>query len=135
MPVALRPSVALEPIQWPTGEDVPVKRPNVYGAEAWDAVTDAMTKADTKAARDALVAFVALVVPSKTPDQLREECDDEFLLLVAGYSRGRLEQARAFLEELSGKAAGATVPASPPSEPTGISPDVSPAPAGVPCGS
>ena len=133
MPVTLRPTAPLEPIQWPTGEDVAVKRPNLYAAEVWDRVTDALSRADAKAVRAALVEFVAMLVPSKSPDQIREECDDEFLFLVAGYANGRLEQARAFLEELSGKAAGAT--ASPPSEPTGTSPAVSPALAGAPCGS
>jgi hypothetical protein len=65
MPVALRPSVALEPIQWPTGEDVAVKRPNLYAAEVWDQVTDAMAKGDAKAIRESLVEFVAMVCPAR----------------------------------------------------------------------
>ncbi len=133
MPVTLRPTAPLEPIQWPTGEDVPVRRPNLYAAEVWDRVTEAIGQADTRAIREELVAFVAMICPSKTPEAIREECDDEYLFLVAGYANGRLDQARKFLEELAGKAAGAT--ASPPSEPTGTLAPESPAPAGAPCGS
>ena len=133
MPVTLRPTAPLEPVQWPTGEEVAVKRPNLYAAEVWDRVVDAMGKADAQKVRAALVEFVAMICPSKSSSQIMDECDDEYLFLVAGYANGRLEQARAFLEELSGKAAGAA--ASPPSEPTGTSPDVSPALAAAPCGS
>jgi hypothetical protein len=115
------------------GEDVAVKRPNLYAAEVWDQVTDAMAKGDAKAIRESLVEFVAMVCPSKTVEQIREECDDEYLFLVAGYANGRLNQARAFLEELAGKVAGAT--ASPPDAPTGTSPVESPALAALPCGS
>ena len=134
MPVQLRPSVALEPIQWPTGEDVAVKRPNLYAAEVWDTVTDAIAKADPKAIREALVAFVGMVCPGKDAEAIRQECDDEFLFLVSGYANGRLDQARAFLEELAGKTTGPTK-APVPDAPTGTSLDESPAPAGVPCGS
>lgn len=133
MPVALRPSVALEPIQWPTGEDVPVKRPNLYCAEVWDVVMDTMKLGEPAKVRETLVKFVGMVCPSKSAEQIKEDCDDEYLLLVAGYANGRLDQARKFLEELSGKAAGAT--ASPQAEPTGTSPAELPAVAGAPCGS
>lgn len=132
-PVTLTPTAPLEPIQWPTGEEVQVRRPNIYAAEVWDQVTDAMSAGDTKGIREALIAFAAMVCPSKTADQIREDCDEEYLFLLAGYARRRLDQARQFLEELSGKAAGAT--ASPQAEPTGTSPAELPAVAGAPCGS
>jgi hypothetical protein len=113
MAVALRPTVALEPVLWPTGEEVAVKRPNVYAAR---------------------VAYVAMICPSKTAEQIAEECDDEFLWLVANYSRERLEQAQAFLLELAGKALAGTAPDSPPPTSIGTSPVESPGPTAVPCG-
>ena len=133
MPVALRPARVLEPVLWPTGEEVPVKRPNAYSAEYWDTVViPAIEAGDPKAIRAGLVAFVAMVCPAKTEQQIRDECDDDFLWLAANYSRERLEAAQAFLVELAGKTMGAAVPA--PDAPTGTSPDGSPAPTGVPCG-
>jgi hypothetical protein len=130
MAVALRPVAALEPVIWPTGEHVEVRRPNVYAARVWD--TDVVGKPD--AMRDGLVAYVAMVCPSKTAEQIAEECDDEFLWLVANYSRDRLEQAQAFLLELAGKALAGTAPASPPPTSTGTSPVASLGPTAVPCG-
>jgi hypothetical protein len=130
MAVALRPAVALEPVLWPTGEEVPVRRPNVYAARVWD--TEVIGK--TENMRDGLVKFVAMVCPSKTAEQVAEECDDDFLWLVSNYSRERLEAAQAFLAELMGKAVAGTAPDSPPPTSTGTSPVASPAPTAVPCG-
>ena len=124
MSVKLRPARALEPVEWPTGEDVVVKRPNTYAAEHWDAVVlPAMESQDTKAFIAALVSFVALVCPSKTEDQIRQECDEDFLWLVANYARDRMEVAQQFLAQAMGKAKGATAPAPP--APTGTSPAAS----------
>lgn len=131
MAVTLRPVAPLEPVLWPTGEEVAVKRPNLFAAKVWDEEC----AAKPEQLREGLVRFVAMVCPSKTEDQIREECDEEFLWLVANYARERLDQARAFLEQAVGKVPGATAPASPPPTDTGTSPDASPAPAGAPCGS
>jgi hypothetical protein len=130
MAVALRPAVALEPVIWPTGEHVEVRRPNVYAAKVWD--TDVIGKPEGM--RDGLVAFVAMVCPGKTAEQIAEECDDDFLWLVANYSRERLEAAQQFLADIMGKAVAGTAPASPPPTSTGTSPVASPAPTAVPCG-
>lgn len=130
MAVALRPAVALEPVLWPTGEEVAVRRPNVYAARVWD--TEVIGK--TENMRDGLVKFVAMVCPSKTAEQVAEECDDDFLWLVANYARERLEAAQQFLADIMGKAAAGTAPASPPPTSTGTSPVESPALTGVPCG-
>lgn len=133
MPVQLRPARALEPVLWPTGEEVAVKRPNTYAAEHWDTVVlKALEAGDSKGLRAGLVAFVAMVCPAKTEQQIRDECDDDFLWLVANYARERLEAARQWMEELAGKARGATAPVPP--APTGTSPDGSVAPLAVPCG-
>jgi ABC-type glycerol-3-phosphate transport system substrate-binding protein len=130
--VKLRQSGPLEPVEWPTGEEVAVHRPNVYAAAFWD--TEVIAKPEQM--REGLVKFVAMVCPSKTEDAIRAECDDDFLWLVANYSRERLEQAQAFLSELLGKspAGTAAAPASAPPMPTGTSPVESPAPTAVPCG-
>ncbi len=133
MPVQLRPARALEPVEWPTGEDVAVKRPNTYAAEHWDTVVvKAMGGGDSKTFIAALVAFVALVCPSKTEEQIRQECDEDFLWLVANYARDRMEAAQQFLAQAMGKAKGATDPAPP--APTGTSPAASAEPLAVPCG-
>jgi ABC-type glycerol-3-phosphate transport system substrate-binding protein len=130
--VKLRQSGPLEPVEWPTGEEVAVHRPNVYAAAFWD--TEVIAKPEQM--REGLVRFVAMVCPSKAEDAIRAECDDDFLWLVANYSRERLEQAQAFLSELLGKspAGTAAAPASAPPMPTGTSPVESPAPTAVPCG-
>jgi hypothetical protein len=128
--VKLRPGGKLEPVEWPTGEEVAVVRPNVYAAAFWD--TEVVAKPEQL--REGLVKFVAMVVPGKTEQQVRDECDDDFLWLVANYSRERLEQAQAFLADLMGKSPAGTAPASPPPTNTGTSPAESPAPTGVPCG-
>jgi hypothetical protein len=130
MAVKLRQAGPLEPVEWPTGEEVQVLRPNVYAAKFWD---DEVA-GKPEAIREGLVRFVAMVCPSKTEDAIRQECDDDFLWLVANYSRERLEQAQAFLAELLGKALAGTAPASPPPTPTGTSSVGSPAPSAVPCG-
>jgi hypothetical protein len=123
--VKLRQAGPLEPVEWPTGEEVQVNRPNVYAAKLWD--DEVVGKPDN--IRDGLVRFVAMVCPSKTEDQVRSECDDDFLWLVANYSRERLQQAQAFLADLMGKSpAGTAAPASAPPTPTGTSPAESPAP-------
>lgn len=126
MAVILKPATPLEPVQWPTGEDVGVRRPNLYAAEVWD--RDVVgNDGNPDALRAGLVKFVSMVCPSKSEEQIKEECSEDFLLLVAGYARDRLEQATQFLDELSGKAAGAVAdPALP--APTGTSPAESPAP-------
>ena len=130
MAVKLRPSSVLEPVVWPTGEEVVVHRPNVYAAEVWD--TDVVGKPEQ--IRLGLVKFVAMVCPSKTEEQVRAECDDDFLWLVANYARERLAVAQAFLEELAGKSPAGVAPASAPPASTGTSSVVSPAPTGAPCG-
>jgi hypothetical protein len=108
-----------------------VLRPNVYAAAFWD--NEVITKPEQM--REGLVKFVALVCPSKTEQQVRDECDDDFLWLVANYSRERLEQAQAVLADLTGKApAGTAAPASAPPTSTGTSPAALPAPTAVPCG-
>jgi hypothetical protein len=128
--VKLRQAGPLEPVEWPTGEEVAVKRPNVYAAQFWD--EDVVKRPEQL--RDGLVAFVAMVCPSKTVEQIREECDDDFLWLVANYSRGRLEQAQAFLADLLGKAGAGTAPPSAPATDTGTSSAASVVPSAVPCG-
>jgi hypothetical protein len=130
MAVKLRQSGPLEPVEWPTGEEVAVNRPNVYAAAYWD--TEVIPKPEQM--REGLVTFVAMVCPSKTEDQIRQECDDDFLWLVANYSRERLEAAQEFLVGLMGKSPAGTAPASPPPMDTGTSPVESPAPTAVPCG-
>jgi hypothetical protein len=129
--VKLRPTSALEPVVWPTGEEVAVNRPNVYAAEVWD--TEVVGKPEQ--ARAGMVKFVAMICPSKTEEQVRTECDEEFLVLVASYSRDRLETAQAFLEELAGKSPAGAAPASAPPASTGTSSVESRAPPGAPCGS
>ncbi len=129
MPVALRPSVALEAILWPDGTEVQVRRPNTYAAEVWDIdVVPHMEKGDSVAARRGLVKFVAMVVQGKTEDEIREQCDETYLLLIAGYVNDRLEKAQSFVAELLGKTAAEAVPASPPPEATGPLPAASAAP-------
>jgi hypothetical protein len=125
----------LEPIVWPTGEEIAVKRPNIYASRFWNkTVAPAMEKADQEAATEGLVEFVNMICPSKTKEQIMEECDEQFLMLVCGYSRGALEQAQAFLGEVLGKSPAGTDPASPPPMPSGTSPAELPAPTAVPCG-
>jgi hypothetical protein len=128
--VKLRPGGKLEPVEWPTGEEVQVLRPNVYAAAFWD--TEVITKPEQM--RDGLVRFVAMVVPAKTEQQIRDECDDDFLWLVANYSRERLEQAQAFLADLMGKSPAGPAPASVPPTSTGSSPAGSPERTAAPCG-
>jgi hypothetical protein len=118
----------LEPITWPTGEDVAVKRPNIYASKFW-------TKGDSEAALDGMVQFVSMICPGKSVDQIMEECDENFLILVCGYARENLEAAMEALGVMLGKSvAGTAVPASAPPTTSGTSPVVSPAPTGVPCG-
>jgi hypothetical protein len=126
----------LEPITWPTGEVVDVKRPNIYASKFWNSdVVPAMAAGGGNNALDALVKFVAMICPSKTEEQIAQECDEPFLLLVCGYAREALEQAQEFVASLLGKSVGATVPpASVPETPSGTSPVGSPAPTAVPCG-
>lgn len=134
MGLKLRKEGPLEAIEWPTGEDVAVKRPNTYAAAFWYRdVMPAMQGEDHMGAVEALVKYTAMICPGKTEDAIRAECDEEFLILVTGYANNRLKQAEAFLAALSGKAVAGSPVQSPPS-PSGLSPDVSPAPAGVPCG-
>jgi hypothetical protein len=122
--IQLRPGGPLEAVEWPTGEEVAVTRPNVYAAKFWD--DEVVAKPEQM--RDGLVRFVAMVCPSKTEDQIRAECDDDFLWLVANYSRERLGAAQEFLADIMGKSPAGTDPASPPPMPTGTSPAASPAP-------
>jgi hypothetical protein len=124
MAIKLRAGGPLEPVEWPTGEEVAVNRPNVYAAKLWD--DEVVGKPE--GIRDGLVRFVAMVCPAKTEDQIRAECDDDFLWLVANYSRERLEQAQAFLLELLGKAGAGTAPPSAQPTPTGTLPAESPEP-------
>lgn len=129
MPVALRPSTPLEPILWPDGSEVAVRRPNTYAAETWDTeVAPHLEKGDSVAARRGLVKFVSMVVVGKSEDEIREQCDEAYLFLLAGYVNDRLQQAQAFVAELLGKTTAEAVPASPPPAPTGPLPAASAAP-------
>lgn len=100
MAVRLKYVGPLEPVQWPTtGEEVAIRRPNLYASEVWDAQVAVHFDNAEKSGelRDGLVAFVARICPSKTVEQIREECSEEFLWLVANYSRDRLEEATELL--------------------------------------
>ena len=124
----------LEPITWPTGEEVAVKRPNIYASKYWNShVVPAMGK-DGEKFLDALVAFVAMICPAKSAEQIMEECDETFLILVCGYARENLEAAQETVAALLGKATAEAAPASPPPTPSGTSPAGSPALTGAPCG-
>ena len=121
----------LEPVKWPTGEDVAVKRPNLHAARFWNRnVTPALDKGDEDAAMEAMVKFVALCC-TKTEEQIWEECDTHFLMLFCGYVRGRLEAAQQFVTDLMGKSPAGTAPASAPPTSTGTSEAESPAPTAV----
>lgn len=125
----------LEPITWPTGEVVEVRRPNIYAAKFWTkTVVPALQKEDTEAVLDGMVQFVAMIVPSKTADQIMEECDEAFLWLVCGYAREALEVAQEMMATFLGKSPAGTAPPSSPPTPSGTSPAALPAPTGVPCG-
>jgi hypothetical protein len=126
----------LEPIRWPTGEEVAVRRPNIYASKFWlKTVAPAFAKQDSEAALDGMVQFVNMVCPSKSVEQIMEECDESFLILVCGYAREALEAAAEMLAEVLGKSvAGTADPASAPPTPSGTSPAASPAPLGAPCG-
>ncbi len=127
----------LEPIRWPTGEEVAVRRPNIYAAKFWNQhVAPAFAAQDNEAALDGMVKFAAMVCPSKTAEQVMEECDENFLLLVCAYSREFLEAAQEAVGTILGKSAAepTMAPASAPPTPSGISLAESPAPTAVPCG-
>lgn len=125
----------LEPVKWPTGEEVAVRRPNLYAAKFWNStVLPALTSGNTDQGIDAMAQFVAMICPSKTVEQIMEECDEPFLFLVCGYAREQLEAAQEAMTGLLGKAMAGTAPASPPPMPSGSSPAESPAPTAVPCG-
>ena len=127
----------LEPVTWPTGEEVAVRRPNLFAAKHWaQKVAPALGSGDETALIDALAEFVAKVCPSKTVEQISEECDLPFLMLVAGYSREQLEAAQEFVAAVLGKAPAGTAPApaSPPPMSSGTSPAASAEPLAAPCG-
>jgi hypothetical protein len=126
----------LEPITWPTGEEVAVRRPNIYASKFWTkTVAPAFAKNDSEAALDGMAQFVAMICPSKTVEQVMEECDENFLVLVCGYAREQLEAATEMVAGILGKSvAGMEAPASAPPTMSGTSPAESPAPTGVPCG-
>jgi hypothetical protein len=136
MGVDLRPPAPIQPINWPTGEEVEVRRPNTYIARFWyKDVQPAFASGDPVQVLDALVKYAAMICPSKTEDQIAQECDEEFLVLLWGYANKRLAQAEEFLGELEGKGRGATAATAPaPPTPSGTSPAELPALAGVPCG-
>jgi hypothetical protein len=125
----------LEPVTWPTGEEVVVRRPNIYAHRFWIKVAEpAMEKEDQEAALDALVEFTNMICPSKSKEQIMEECDVEFLMLVCGYSRGALKAAKEFVAGVMGKSPAGTDPASPPPTMSGTSPVESLVLTAVPCG-
>jgi hypothetical protein len=135
MAVDLRPDGfgPLEPVTWPTGEVVPVTC-NLYASNFWNRkVMPALTSGSDDAA-DLMVQFVAMVCPSKTVEQIMEECDEAFLLIVSGYARRKLDAALELLGVVSGKSEAGTAPPSDPMTPSGTSPAVSPAPTAGPCG-
>lgn len=120
----------LEPIQWPTGGEQPVRR------LTWriERLLPTLTSGDEAAIDAVLPTIMTAILPGRTWDEIQDTLDGETMRDLITYASREYERAMRALEQHAGNSAAGAAPASPPPTPPVPSSPASPELIVVPCG-